>query len=82
MSMCNTLAKVNRQTVDFDPLNLEHLRAYKMLTIGVEQSDGSYTVRQHPTLRFNVVQPFTNVRTMMTHMVSTAWIQHMEQTAS
>ena len=73
MAMCNTLSKVLRQHVDFDPTNPEHLKAFKMLVLG---EDGpTSNIRQHPTLRFNIDNPFDNVRTMMTHKVAEAFLR-------
>lgn len=72
MAMCNTLGKVHRRHVDFDPTNADHLKAFKMLVLG---EDGpTSTIKQHPTLRFNLDNPFDNVRTMMTHKVAEAYL--------
>lgn len=72
MALCNTLSKIQRQYVDFDPHNAEHLRAFRMLVLGDNGPTG--TIRQHPTLRFNLVHPYDNVRTLMTHRVSEAYL--------
>lgn len=72
MAMCNTLSKVMRTHVDFDPKDAEHLKAFKMLVLG---EDGPTScIRQHPTLRFNLDNPFDNVRTMMTHKVAESYL--------
>lgn len=72
MAMCNTLGKVLRQHVDFDPQNPDHLKAFKMLVLG---EDGpASNIKQHPTLRFNLDNPFDNVRMMMTHKVAKAYL--------
>lgn len=68
MQLCPTLSKVQRDTVDFDPTNKEHLRAYKMLVLGENGPDSPLC--QHPTLRFNVERPFNNVRDMMVSKIS------------
>lgn len=73
MAMCNTLSKVLRHRVNFDPTNPEHLKAFKMLVLGEEGPTGN--IRQHPTLRFNIDNPFDNVRTMMTHKVAEAFLR-------
>jgi hypothetical protein len=62
---CPSLAIIDRQHIDFDPTNQEHLEAFRMLCLGINNDH----FRQHPTLRFNVAQPFTDVRTMMFHRV-------------
>ena len=72
MAMCNTLSKVLRQHVDFDPTNAEHLKAFKMLVLG--EAGPASIIRQHPTLRFNLDNPYDNVRTMMTHKVTEAYL--------
>lgn len=72
MAMCNTLSKVLRQHVDFDPQNPDHLKAFKMLVLG--ESGPSSNIKQHPNLRFNLDNPFDNVRTMMTHKVAQAYL--------
>ena len=68
--LCNTLSKVVRQVVDFDPTNLEHLNAFKMLVLG-----DNGVIRQHPTLRFAIEQPFDNVRSMMIHRVAQKYLE-------
>lgn len=78
MAYCATLAPVIRQTVDFDVTNPEHLRAFKMLCIGENKSD-AVVIRQHPTLRFNLEHPFTNVRSMMIHKVGVHYVNSMLQ---
>jgi len=72
MAMCNTLSKVLRQHVDFDPQNPDHLKAFKMLCLG--EAGPTSNIKQHPTLRFNLDNPFDNVRTMMTHKVAEAYL--------
>ena len=72
MALCNTLSKVLRQHVDFDPNNPEHLKAFKMLVLG--ENGPTSVVRQHPTLRFNLDNPFDNVRTMITHRVAERYL--------
>lgn len=69
---CRTLAAVDRQHVDFDPYDPEHAKAFKMLCIGANND----RFRQHPTLRFNVEEPFTDVRTMMFHRVAQAFLHN------
>ncbi len=73
MSICPSLAPIVRESVNFDVTNPEHLKAYKMLCIG-EIKNGVSLIRQHPTLRFNLEHPFTNVRTMMQHKVGEHYV--------
>ena len=69
---CKTLSDVLKTPVVFDASDPEHLRAFKMVCIG----DGPLTpIRQHPTLRFHLEQPFTDVRAMMFHHVGEAYLQ-------
>ena len=72
MALCNTLSKVLRTHVDFDPKNPDHLQAFRMLCLG--ESGPTSTIRQHPSLRFNLDNPYDNVRTMMTHKVAEAYL--------
>lgn len=69
---CPTLAVIDRQHVDFNPALPEHRKAFQMLCLGVNNDH----FRQHPTLRFNVEQPFTDVRTMMFHKVADAFLSN------
>lgn len=68
---CRTLAVVDRQYVDFDPTNKDHIEAFSMLCLGVDNDN----FRQHPTLRFNIHHPYTDVRKMMFHMVARDYIR-------
>lgn len=70
--ICPTLAVMERSYVDFDPMNPEHLKAFKMLCIGETPTT---PIKQHATLRFNIEHPFTDVRTMMFHRVGEAHVQ-------
>lgn len=74
---CRTLATIDRQYVDFDPYNPDHAKAFQMLCIGRNNDH----FRQHPTLRFNVVEPFSDVRTMMFHKVAEAFIRNTKVAA-
>lgn len=67
---CRTLAVVDRQYVHFNPHDLAHREAFSMLCLGKDNDH----FRQHPTLRFEVEAPFTDVRTMMFHRVAEAFI--------
>ncbi len=69
--LCPSLAKIQRNQVDFDPRNSEHLKAFEMLCVGDE--DG--TIRQHPTLRFNVHEGYHDVRSMMLDIVAREFIR-------
>jgi hypothetical protein len=75
---CPSLAVMDRQYVPFNPHNYEHRKAFKMLCLGVDNDN----FRQHPTLRFSVEQPFTDVRTMMFHKIGEAFIEDSETIAS
>lgn len=48
------------QTVDFDPKNLEHVKALTSIVL---------KGKQHPTLRFNVRPPFESAVEMAKHLV-------------
>jgi hypothetical protein len=68
MHICNTLAGVVRQHITFDPTNAQHLEAFRTLVIG--EAGPQSSLRQHPTLRFNLEHPFDNVRSLMVHKVA------------
>lgn len=53
----------HKKFVEFDPMNKEHLEAFRMLT-----QDN----RQHPVLRFEVPYPFLDVRAVMYDRISKA----------
>ena len=63
MPVLQHLTERNNNRVTFDPSNHNHMRAYLMLTQG----------RQHPTLRFVVEHPFTDVYSMMHAKIGRAW---------
>ena len=73
MYRCATLNPVYKQYVVFDPLNDEHLRAYKTLCIGEMRPLGKH-VHQHPVLRFNLESPFSDVPSMMEYKVGTVFL--------
>lgn len=76
MKLCATLQKVQRQYVDFDPKNTEHLEAFRILCLGeVYNAVGVFTHRQHKHLRFNLEQPFQSVPEMMFHKVGETYLQ-------
>jgi len=73
---CPTLTSAIRETVNFDPSNPEHRKAFKMLVLGeVSEQTGAITLRQHPTLRFTLPAPYTNVRQMLIHRACEEFIQ-------
>ena len=74
MALCNTLNRIARSYVDFDPTDPEHLEAFKMLVLG--ENGPASVIRQHPTLRFNVDHPYDNVRSMMMHKVAEEHIRN------
>jgi hypothetical protein len=64
----HALAAVQKTQVPFDVNNPEHLRAFHMLCIGDDP------IKQHPTLRFQLDQPFLDVPSMMKHRVGQAYL--------
>lgn len=68
--------------VDFDPQNPEHMEAFEMLCIGTKDEDGIIRFRQHPTLRFNVKWPYTDLRTLMFHAVGRAYVETNKKVAN
>lgn len=63
--MCPTLSKVQRQHVEFNPTNPEHIKAFASLCLG----DRLGNIKQHPELRFALEVQYPDVRTMMFHKV-------------
>lgn len=61
--------RANR-AVDFDPRNPAHIEAFELLCLGVNGR-----LQQHPTLRFYLNPPFTNLRSQMFHMVGQAYLE-------
>ena len=53
------------RVIEFDPNNREHLKAFSLLYLHG---------RQHPKLRFDLPDGFTDVPTYMAHMLLTAVI--------
>lgn len=78
MLLCPTLRPVQRKFVTFDVHNLEHLKAFEMLCIGVDTPAG-FQMRQHPTLRFELEDGFLDVRSMMFSKIGKAWLTHADQ---
>jgi hypothetical protein len=66
--ICNTLSKAQRTTVQFDPNNVEHMEAFRLLCLGEPSHQGVH-IKQHPTLRFALENSFPDVRSMMFHKV-------------
>lgn len=58
---------------DFDPANVEHMKAFDLLV-----NHG----RQHPTLRFRLEQPYLDIRSMMQAAVCKAYITMFTSAAS
>ena len=71
--LCSTLRQVQRQYVEFDVNNAEHLKAFRMLCLGDDRPTGPH-LRQHPTLRFELDDGFLDVRSMMFHKIGSAWL--------
>ena len=68
MLLCPTLRKVQLAYVSFDPTNTQHMEAFKLLCLGEKRPNGNL-IRQHETLRFDLEDGFTDVRSMMFHKV-------------
>jgi hypothetical protein len=73
MMICRTLRRVQRNYVDFDVNNPEHLEAFRLLCLGNDDGLGIHT-KQHPSIRFNLEENFQDVRTMMFHKVGQAYL--------
>lgn len=66
--MCATLRKMQYDYVPFDPNNVDHMEAFRMLCLGDPSPQGVH-IKQHPTLRFLLETNFPDVRSMMFHKV-------------
>jgi hypothetical protein len=73
--ICPTLNKVRKQVVDFDPQNLDHLKAFQMLSLGNKDERGNIHVKQHPTLRFHLESPFVSVPDMMNNIIGHEYLK-------
>lgn len=73
--LCPTLNKTRKLYVDFDPHNLEHLKAYQMLSLGNKDEKGNIHVQQHSTLRFHLEAPFVDVPSMMNYVVGHEYLK-------
>lgn len=72
--MCSTLSVAQKNMVDFDPHNAQHLEAYRSLCIG--ETKATYIhISQHPTLRFRLEAPFETVPAMLHYKVGVAYLQ-------
>jgi hypothetical protein len=66
--LCPTLRDAQPAHVKFDPTNSMHLEAFNSLCLGT--FDGcTHSIKQHPTLRFQLQEHFVDVRSMMFHTV-------------
>lgn len=74
--VCRTLAAIQRKVVSFNPHNPDHLNAARTLCLGVPAGH-EMVLKQHPTLRFELEAPFTDVRTMMIHKVLESHMSNM-----
>ena len=74
------LRNVERNRVEFDPTNFDHLDAFQLLCIGDGEPRDKFVVRQHPNLRFVLEEGFEDVRTMMLHKVGKYHLQAMKKT--
>ena len=77
--ICSTLRAVEKRYVDFDPVDPEHIEAFKQLCLGTKRGGQLSSIRQHKQLRFNLEAPFTDVRTMMFHKVSEAHVKSISK---
>ena len=68
IDFCPTLRNAQRAHVKFDPMNDEHLEAFDSLCLGTFNGC-THSIKQHPTLRFELEDHFVDVRTMMFHAV-------------
>lgn len=75
MMTSHTLRSVERNRVEFDPTDSEHLEAFKLLCIGNGEPREKFVVRQHPNLRFVLEEGYEDVRTMMLHKVGKHYLQ-------
>lgn len=74
--MLQTLQPAYRTHVTFDPTNAEHLEAFNMLCLGTyDQKKNVMVIANHPTLRFKLEVPYTDVRTMMFHKVGQKFME-------
>lgn len=79
MMTSHTLRSVERNRVEFDPTNTEHLEAFKLLCIGNGEPREKFVVRQHPNLRFVLEEGYEDVRTMMLHKVGKQYLQSVKK---
>lgn len=79
MLTSHVLRNSQQMYVNFDPANIEHLEAFKLLCIGNGEPREQFVVRQHPTLRFILNEGFEDVRTMMLHKVGNQYLQTMKK---
>lgn len=73
--ICATLAAAQKQYVDFDATNPEHIEAFKLLCLDPSHS------KQHAVLRFNIEMPFEDVRSMMFQRVSEQFMKLVSKKA-
>lgn len=73
--ICPTLNRTSKQIVDFNPKNRDHLEAFRLLCLGEVREDGTINIKQHPTMRFHLETPFTDIRSLMFHKVGEAHIK-------
>lgn len=75
MELCPSLRPIQKSLVVFDPTNKEHLKAFEMLCLG-ESRNADSTVKQHPTLRFELEDKFLDVRSMMYNKVGQYYLEN------
>lgn len=80
MMTSHVLRSVERNRVEFDPTDAEHLKAFELLCIGSGEPREQFVVRQHPNLRFVLEEGFEDVRTMMLHKVGKHYLQTTKST--
>lgn len=67
--ICPTLAAAQKQYVDFDATNVEHIEAFRTLCLNPAHS------KQHPVLRFNIESPYEDIRSMMFQRVAEQYVK-------
>lgn len=75
----HVLRSVERNRVEFDPTNFDHLDAFQLLCIGNGEPREQFIVRQHPNLRFVLEEGFEDVRTMMLYKVGQHYLQTVKK---
>lgn len=70
------MSKIQIEEVSFNETDPEHLRAFEMMVIGVQQPNGTVKHMMHPSLRFKLEKPHTSVNAMMISKVGRAYLNN------